>query len=72
MTWQTAQQAAQQLTGRTPRWCDVRDEDQLAAAPTEEAMDDYIALDSNGNRTTIARWMNNVPCGKEVEAVCYF
>ena len=73
MKWQTAKQAAEQATGRTPRWCDVRDEqDQLAPAPIPEALDDCVALDVHGNRTTIDRWINNVPCGEDVEAVCYF
>lgn len=73
MNWQTAKQRATEITGRTPRWCDVRnEEDQLAAAPSTEAMDDYIALDANGNKTQLQCWMNEEPRGADVEAVCYF
>lgn len=73
MTWQNAKQSATELTGRTPRWCDVRDEDdQLPAAPIPEAMDDCVALNANGQQATITHWMNDVPCGTDVEAVCYF
>ena len=73
MTWQTAKQHAIALTGRTPRWCDVRDEeDQLAPAPTPEATDDYVALDANGEQAKVSRWQDDVPCGENVEAVCYF
>jgi hypothetical protein len=71
-TWQEAKQIATQLTGRTPRWCDVRDEnDELAPAPIPEAMDDCLALDANGNQVEI-RWMNQQPRGSSIEAVCYF
>lgn len=73
MTWQTAKNAAIQITGRTPRWCDVRNsDDQLPPAPTAEAMDDCIALDAAGEKTFVTAWQNEVPCGKDVEAVCYF
>ncbi len=73
MTYQQAKSNAQQLTGRTPRWCDVRDQDdELAPAPTPEAMNDYIALDANGNQTKVDHWMNQQPRGADVEAVCYF
>jgi hypothetical protein len=73
MTYQQAKAKAEQLTTRTPRWCDVRDEnDELAPAPTPEAMDDCIPLDANGNRTQVESWMNQQPRGKNVEAVCYF
>lgn len=73
MTYQQARQITQQLTGRTPRWCEVRDhEDQLAPAPTPEAMDDCIALDANGHLTQVARWQDQRPFGRNVEAVCYF
>ena len=73
MTYQQAKQIATQLTGRTPRWCDVRDQDdELAPAPIPEAMDDCIALDPNGNRTQVESWMNQQPRGADVEAVCYF
>jgi len=73
MTYQKAKQIATQLTGRTPRWCDVRDaDDELPPAPTSEAMDDCIALDANGNRTQVKSWMNQQPRGADVEAVCYF
>jgi len=73
MTYQQAKAKAQQLTGRTPRWCDVRDQDdELAPAPIPEAMNDYIALDANGNQTKVDHWMNQQPRGENVEAVCYF
>ena len=73
MTYQQAKQIAAQLTGRTPRWCDVRDEnDDLAAAPTVAAMDDCVALDANGNRTQVDHWLDQKPRGENVEAVCYF
>ncbi len=73
MTYQQAKQIAVNLTGRTPRWCDVRDEnDELAAAPTPEAMDDCIAMDANGNRTQVDHWLDQKPRGENVEAVCYF
>jgi|688.fasta_scaffold140719_2 hypothetical protein len=73
MTWQTAKQIAEQLTGRTPRWCDVRDSnDELASAPVPEAMDDCLALDANGNQIQVDHWLDQQPQGANVEAVCYF
>lgn len=73
MTYQQAKAKAQQLTGRTPRWCDVRDEqDELAAAPTAEAMDDCVALDANGIACRVDHWLDQKPRGENVEAVCYF
>lgn len=63
----------QRMTGRTPRWCDVRDEsDDLPPAPTAEAMDDCVALDANGDHAIIERWQDQRPMGRNVEAVCYF
>ena len=73
MNYQEAKLVATQLTGRQPRWCEVRDEqDELAPAPTTEAMNDCIALDSTGNRTPIGYWLDQRPMGENVEAVCYF
>lgn len=72
-TWQQAKQRATELTGRTPRWCDVRDENgELAPAPTVEAMDDCLVLDANGNQVQVDHWFNQEPVGRNVEAVCYF
>lgn len=73
MNWQQAKQHATKLTGRTPRWCDVRDDnDELAPAPIPEAMDNCIALDADGNETQVERWQDQQPRGVNVEAVCYF
>mgnify|MGYP006908436413 CR=1 FL=1 len=73
MTWQTAKQAALQVTGRTPAWCDVADDNgYLPAAPSVEAMDDCIALDGNGNLTAITGWHMDEPVGENIIAVCYF
>lgn len=73
MTWQTAEKHAIRITGRVPRWCDVRDDDDLMpAAPIPEALDDCIALDANGRETIVSRWENDVPVGENLEAVCYF
>lgn len=73
MKWEQAKQYAIKLTGRTPRWCDVRnDDDELAAAPTDEAMDDCIAVDADGKRAENLFWLNQQPRGIDVEAVCYF
>lgn len=71
-TWQEAKQIATHLTGRTPLWCDVRENNELAAAPIPEAMDDYIALDANGNQVSVSYWLNQRPMGENVQAVCYF
>lgn len=74
MTWFDAKLAATQHTGRTPRWCDVSDDNgNIAPAPSTAAMDDCIALDMNGNSVEITHWMNDVPhAGEEVAAICYF
>ena len=72
-TWQVAQQTAKEITGRTARWCDVEGEDGfMPAAPTEEAMNDCIALDTDGKATPIEAWLNQEPVGKKIAAVCYF
>lgn len=72
-TWQQAKQIATELTGLTPRWCDVRNgEDELAPAPTPEAVDDCIALDADGNPVEVDYWLDQCPVGDAIEAVCYF
>lgn len=73
MKWLDAKLAATQHTGRTPAWCDVADSDGIIEpAPSVEAMDDCIALTAEGKVASIEYWMNDVPHGTEVEAVCYF
>lgn len=72
MTYQQAKECAIQLTGRAPRWCDVRDDDEFSPAPTPEAMDDCIAIGETGKQTFISYWHNQVPVSTNAAAVCYF
>ena len=74
MNYRQARISAIQLTGRTPRWCDVRDveTEEFPPAPTAEAMDDCIAIGESGMRTFIVHWHNEAPVSRNAAAVCYF
>ena len=75
MNYMQAKQIATQLTGRTPRWCDVRDEaGDFPPAPTANAMNDCIAIKSNFGPevTSINYWVDEKPVSAYAEAICYF
>ena len=70
-TWQEARELAFRLTGRSPRWCDAADADgEMPPAPTEEAMNDCLMFDADGNPCRAKYWLDGKPAG--VQAACYF